>query len=87
MPTDLVTVWSVTSSATSRPGVVRWVISAVSADGRVHRQFLTLNPWEASFCLRAKQLKKTLSVTWAETDYGNRITDLELMAPVEPEAA
>jgi hypothetical protein len=71
MVTDLVRVFSVTSTDTRQPGLRAYVITAnLVARPDMCLQLQTVNPYAATLCYRAKEVNRSVAVTWEDTPYG-----------------
>ncbi len=75
-------VGGVTASPTSKPGCVQYLID-VTAVANQHGlcetyQFQTLNQWRASIFQRAKELGRSVRVTWKPTAFGRKVLEAQL---------
>lgn len=69
--TDIVRVFSVTSGETPYAGVRQYIIFAnLVARPTQSLQLQTVNDYAASLCQRAKDLNRSIAVTWTNTKYG-----------------
>lgn len=71
MTTDLVRIFQVTSGDTERLGLKQYVIWAtLVARPTESLQLQTVNALAASVCIRAKELNRSIAVTWCRTKFG-----------------
>ena len=74
MASDLVRVFSVTSSEMAMPGLRQFVITTtLVAQPTECLQLQTLNAWAASLCQRAKDLNRPIAVKHERTKYGETL--------------
>jgi len=74
MTTDLVRVFHVSSQETTTPGLRLFVITT----NKVARpteclQFETVNALAASLCQRAKEMERSIVVTWEKSKFGKTL--------------
>lgn len=71
---DLVRVFSVTSGETRQPGLPVFVITTTLAARPTEcLQLETVNPYAASLCERARDLKRPIAVRWQRTRFGQTL--------------
>ena len=82
MPQDLVRVFSVMSGETAQPGLRQFVIHATKvARPDMSLSLQTVNPYAASLCQRAKDLDRSIAVSWEKTKYGNTLRAAHFLKP------
>ena len=82
MTTDLVRVFRVDSAETVTNGLRVFIITTNKvARPDMCLQLETVNPYAASLCQRAKDLDRSIAVSWEKTKYGNTLRAAHLLKP------
>jgi hypothetical protein len=84
MTQDLVRIFNVSSQETTTPGLRLYVITATKVTRPdMGLQLETVNDYAASICQRAKDLNRSVVVSWAKTRYGRTLMAAHLLKPKE----
>lgn len=78
VPVELVNVDRIDSTTTNVPDCRRFLITGTTvAFPSQTVQYLTVNPFRASLCERAKAKGQTVQVTWNDSRWGRELVNVE----------